>query len=205
MYYIHFHQMRIRVPTLALKPRGDVTRCPKQGYQWPHKKDLCPPKISRKQHVSRNIVVDLPFLRKHKASLMCTREYVCSLTVSVFTYDQWGPTLNKQPPHILTSFSACYSRCLVLLAQTSGTSFTGLGEDRFTSDDSKCEGDRTSFTRLLEGRFTSDDSECKEKKLFEGQFTLDDTNAEAIEVVSWHVGGSVYNQLLVPISRIMLH
>ena len=32
-------------PTLALKPRGDVTRSPKQGYQWPHKKDSCPPKI----------------------------------------------------------------------------------------------------------------------------------------------------------------
>ena len=25
-------------PTLALKPRGDVTRNPKQGYQWPHKR-----------------------------------------------------------------------------------------------------------------------------------------------------------------------
>ena len=24
-------------PTLALKPRGDVTRSPKQGYQWSHK------------------------------------------------------------------------------------------------------------------------------------------------------------------------
>ena len=24
-------------PTLALKPRGDVTRSLKQGYQWPHK------------------------------------------------------------------------------------------------------------------------------------------------------------------------
>ena len=24
-------------PTLALKPRGDITRSPKQGYQWPHK------------------------------------------------------------------------------------------------------------------------------------------------------------------------
>ena len=24
-------------PTLALKPRGDVTRSPKQGYQWPQK------------------------------------------------------------------------------------------------------------------------------------------------------------------------
>ena len=26
---------------LALKPREDVTRSPKQGVQWPHKKDLC--------------------------------------------------------------------------------------------------------------------------------------------------------------------
>ena len=32
-------------PTVALKPRGDVTISPKQGYQWPHKKDFCPPKI----------------------------------------------------------------------------------------------------------------------------------------------------------------
>ena len=24
-------------PTLALKPRGDVTRSPKREYQWPHK------------------------------------------------------------------------------------------------------------------------------------------------------------------------
>ena len=31
--------------TLTLKPRADVTRSPKQGYQWPHKKDSCPTKI----------------------------------------------------------------------------------------------------------------------------------------------------------------
>ena len=31
--------------TVALKPRADVTRSPKQGYQWPHKTDLCPPKV----------------------------------------------------------------------------------------------------------------------------------------------------------------
>ena len=30
--------------TLALKPQVDVTRSPKQGYQWPHEKDLCPQK-----------------------------------------------------------------------------------------------------------------------------------------------------------------
>ena len=37
-------QVQIRLPTLALKPRGDVTIIPKQGYQWPHKKDSCPSK-----------------------------------------------------------------------------------------------------------------------------------------------------------------
>ena len=29
--------------TLVLKPWEDVTRSPKQGYQWLHKKDLYPP------------------------------------------------------------------------------------------------------------------------------------------------------------------
>ena len=32
-------QVRIRLPTLALKPRGDVTKSPKHGYQWPDKKE----------------------------------------------------------------------------------------------------------------------------------------------------------------------
>ena len=39
-------------PTLALKPRGDVTRSPKEGYQWPHKKESCPPKNFFKKHAS---------------------------------------------------------------------------------------------------------------------------------------------------------
>ena len=30
-----------QVITSHLKPRGDVTRSPKQGYQWPYKKDYC--------------------------------------------------------------------------------------------------------------------------------------------------------------------
>ena len=35
--------------TLALKPRADVTRSLKQGYQWPHEKDLCPLKMFLKK------------------------------------------------------------------------------------------------------------------------------------------------------------
>ena len=36
--------MQARESTLALKPRADVTRSPKQGYQWPHETDMCPTK-----------------------------------------------------------------------------------------------------------------------------------------------------------------
>ena len=49
-------QARIRLLTLALKPREDVTRSPKQGYQWRHKKDLCAP-IFFKKKKERNQVV----------------------------------------------------------------------------------------------------------------------------------------------------
>ena len=40
---------QVRESTLALKPRADITRSPKQGYQWPHKKDLCATKILKKK------------------------------------------------------------------------------------------------------------------------------------------------------------
>ena len=33
----HVRLCRIRLPTLALKPKGDVTRSPKQGNKWPQK------------------------------------------------------------------------------------------------------------------------------------------------------------------------
>ena len=36
IYHVCLCQVWIRLPTLALKPRGDVTS-PKQGYQWPQK------------------------------------------------------------------------------------------------------------------------------------------------------------------------
>ena len=40
-------------PTLALNPRGNVTRNPKQGYKWPQKRTCLSAKKSRK-HTSRN-------------------------------------------------------------------------------------------------------------------------------------------------------
>ena len=35
-------------PTLALKPRGDVTRSPKEWYQWPHKWTCVQQKLRKK-------------------------------------------------------------------------------------------------------------------------------------------------------------
>ena len=37
-------QVQMRLATLALKPRGDIIIGSKQGYQWRHKKEFCPPK-----------------------------------------------------------------------------------------------------------------------------------------------------------------
>ena len=37
-------------PTLALNPRGDVTRNPKQGYQWPSKRTCVRQKLFFKKH-----------------------------------------------------------------------------------------------------------------------------------------------------------
>ena len=35
VHYIRLHNRTTTEPILALKPRGDITRNPKQGYQWP--------------------------------------------------------------------------------------------------------------------------------------------------------------------------
>ena len=37
--------------TLALKPRADITRSPKQGYQCPNEKDLRPRKLKKNSDV----------------------------------------------------------------------------------------------------------------------------------------------------------
>ena len=38
----------IKESILALKPKADMTGSPKQGYQGPHKKGSCPPKLKIK-------------------------------------------------------------------------------------------------------------------------------------------------------------
>ena len=44
VYHTRHRLAQKRLPTLALKPRGDVTRSPKQGYQWPQKRTYVLPK-----------------------------------------------------------------------------------------------------------------------------------------------------------------
>ena len=38
-----------KAPTLASRPSGDVTRSPKQGYHWPHKKDMSYKKFKKRK------------------------------------------------------------------------------------------------------------------------------------------------------------
>ena len=51
LHHVHLCQVRTMLTTLALKPRGVDTRRPKQEYQWPQKKDLCPPKNCLKKEI----------------------------------------------------------------------------------------------------------------------------------------------------------
>ena len=45
-------------PTMALKPRGDITRNPKQLCQWPHKRTMV-----HQKHENRSVAY---FLKKRK-------------------------------------------------------------------------------------------------------------------------------------------
>ena len=44
----HTGEKAHRGSVLALKPRADITSIPKEGYQWPNEKDLCPLKIKKR-------------------------------------------------------------------------------------------------------------------------------------------------------------
>ena len=81
---------------LALKPSADVTRSPKQGYQWPHKKDLCLPKIKKKSLV-----------------------YFYSLTTAQFLFKLWRSVWTENPHEQLLWPSVCVmSRVFPCVANT---------------------------------------------------------------------------------------
>ena len=52
IYNIWLCQVQMKLQTLALQPRRDVTKSPKQEYQWHHKKNLFPPKNLFKKTIS---------------------------------------------------------------------------------------------------------------------------------------------------------
>ena len=57
-------------PTRPLKPRGDVTRNPKQGYQWPPKKDVCSTNFFFTKNTARNLNAFLKeFFDEHERHL----------------------------------------------------------------------------------------------------------------------------------------
>ena len=66
------------VSTLNLKLRGVVTRSPKQGYQWPRKKDSCPPnnfkKLQKKNWNCLPYLHSQPTCQTHK----CSKEITCT-------------------------------------------------------------------------------------------------------------------------------
>ena len=58
-------------PTLASKPRGDITRNQKQGYQWPQKWTCVQQKLKKKKNIA-SFMTMLPMwlqLRKHMFQL----------------------------------------------------------------------------------------------------------------------------------------
>ena len=54
-------------PTLASKPRGDVTRSPKQAYQWPHKWTCVQQKFKKKKKkkIRNRFHMDLVYVSVH--------------------------------------------------------------------------------------------------------------------------------------------
>ena len=64
--HVRLRQMRIRLPTLALKLTGDITRSPKQGYQWPHKRTCVHQFIflKKKTFKKKKTLAPLPLLQE---------------------------------------------------------------------------------------------------------------------------------------------
>ena len=67
--YITFASaMRIRQPALALKPRGDVTRNPKQGYQWPQNRTCV---CVRQKYLKKNNLMVWTVEQRHELEIWC--------------------------------------------------------------------------------------------------------------------------------------
>ena len=51
---VNLRECLTRTPPPGTNKAAHSGRSPKQGYQWPHKKNLCPPKITKK-HLSQTL------------------------------------------------------------------------------------------------------------------------------------------------------
>ena len=69
---------------------ADVTRSSKQGHQWPHEKDLCPPNFFFKKEVffSFEDRMVIPWIRhiEYPVSLLCQ---IKNNSFTIFTEDRW--------------------------------------------------------------------------------------------------------------------
>ena len=67
LYHICLCQVRIRLPTLALKPKGNVTRSKKQGCHSPHKWTCVQQKLLK----DNNFIMQQFYLRFSKMRVLC--------------------------------------------------------------------------------------------------------------------------------------
>ena len=76
VYPLRLHHTQIRLPTLAFKPRGDITRSPKTGVSVAHEKGL----MSSKNCKKRKILCIYAQLPKH----LTEQEYCVITCVCVY-------------------------------------------------------------------------------------------------------------------------
>ena len=74
--------------TLGLKPRADITRSPKPGYQWPHEKDLCPPPLKKPKKKTEYFTAITVVIR-HKRSTFGNN---CLLLIYTIAVSWQGPS-----------------------------------------------------------------------------------------------------------------
>ena len=97
--------------TLALKLGADVTRIPKQGYQWPHEKDLCPQKMFKKKVFT---FCQFPGSSLYSDSLFLVKR-ICLTTQLFFS----SPPLSLVCPLITLSVSHTLAACKLISANHS--------------------------------------------------------------------------------------
>ena len=81
-----FSQVRIRLPTLALKPRRYITKSPKQGYQWPQKWACFQQILKKRKEIQRILINHWLINWGQFKELLCNLCHIGSVITS------WSPT-----------------------------------------------------------------------------------------------------------------